>query len=113
MKLYVRDDKGRAQLMLVHGQNVLGMAHLTWAQYEHTLRQMLHAFDVLAKETLAKKLAEHLWRDAQTLVEGASAELAKEKLLAFGWSQEKIDAYALELTRALKSELTKLLPEHR
>lgn len=113
MKLYVRDDGGRAQLMLVHGQNVLGMASMTWELYRQTVRVVLTAFTKMSQETIARVLAEHLWRDAQSSAEGASAELAKEALLKFGWNQEKIDAYSLELTKHLNQELTKFLPEHR
>lgn len=114
MKLLVRDmGRGFTQLMLAKGQQVLGTATVTWDDYKSALKGIFMSVEEAARECISKTLAQHLWQDAQAMVAGSDAELAKEKLLEFGWNQQKIDTYAGLLTRALVQELTKYLPEHR
>lgn len=113
LRLVVKDDRGAAKIQLLLGSDVVGIAHMSWQSYLGIVKQLLMSVAKVAQEDIAENLAKLLWRDAQSMVEGAVAEAAKEKLLAFGWSQEKIQQYANELARSLAQKLANSLPEHR
>jgi hypothetical protein len=113
LRIVVKDDRGAAKIQLLVGNEVVGIAHMSWTSYFGTVRSLLLNVAKVAQEDIAKNLAETLWRDAQSMVVGADTELAKEKLLDFGWSQEKIEQYATELAKSLAQKLASHLPEHR
>lgn len=113
LRLVVKDDRGAAKIQLLLGSDVIGIAHMSWQSYLGMVKSLLMNVAKVAQEDIAEKLAAILWRDAQATVEGASAELAKEKLLAFGWNNDKIQLFATELAKSLAQKLAQNLPEHR
>jgi hypothetical protein len=113
LRIVVKDDRGAAKIQLLLGSEVIGIAHMSWASYLGMVKALLMNVAKVAQDDIATNLAKFLWQDAQSMVDGAVAEAAKEKLLAFGWNQEKIDKYASELARSLAQKLANHLPEHR
>lgn len=113
MRLEVRDDSGRAQLVLLNGRDVMGVAHMKWEVYHGIVRSVLSGLIKTMTPCISSSLAEHLWREAQTNAPGADAEIAKQKLLDFGWNQESINQFSQALARTLAAEFTKFLPEHK
>ena len=113
LRLIVKDDRGAAKIQLLLGSEVIGIAHMSWQSYLGMVKSLLMNVAKVASEDIAANLAKILWQDAQSMVDGAVAEAAKEKLLAFGWSQEKIHQYATELAKSLAQKLASHLPEHR
>lgn len=113
LRLLVKDDRGAAKIQLLLGSDVIGIAHMSWASYLGMVKSLLMNVAKVAQDDIAENLSKILWRDAQSMVEGASVELAKEKLLAFGWSNEKIQQYATELAKSLAQKLANNIPEHR
>ena len=112
-RIVVKDDRGAAKIQLMVGSEMVGFAHMSWQAYLGVVKSLLMSVMKVAQEDLAENLARILWRDAQSMVDGAVAEAAKEKLLAFGWSQDKINQYATELARSLAQRLANNIPEHR
>jgi hypothetical protein len=113
LRIVVKDDRGAAKIQLLLGHEVIGLAHMSWASYLSMVKTLLMSVAKVAQEDIAENLARLLWQDAQSMVEGAVAEAAKEKLLSFGWTTEKINQYASELGRSLAQKLANNLPEHR
>lgn len=112
-RIVVKEDRGAAKIQLLLGSEVVGIATMSWQSYLKTVTMLLKNVAKVAQEDIAENLARILWRDAQSMVEGASVELAKEKLIAFGWSNEKIQQYAVELSKSLAQKLANHMPEHR
>lgn len=113
LRIVVKDDKGAAKLQLMFGNEVIGIAHMSWPSYLASVKSLLSVVMKVAQTVIAKEMADLLWRDAQSMVANADAEAAKDKLLSFGWSQDKIDQFAKELGSKLAQQLASHLPEHR
>ena len=114
MRLIVKDvGRGFFQLLLFRGSQVFGTANMSKDDYRDGVKELFLRVQKVVKDTIAEKLGEALWRDAVSMAPGGEAELAKDKLLEFGWNQQKIENYAHILTEHLVHQLLKLLPDHR
>lgn len=111
-RIDVRDDAGRAKILLLDGGNPVGMASVSWASYRQLISALVGMVTVDARAIVAKYLAERIWQDAQRASDN-STELAMTRLAQLGWTQATVDAYADEITRQLLDQLLARLPEHR
>lgn len=112
MRIQVRDQNGSAQIQLISGIHVIGVANISWRGYEQAVKSLLMLIVESAKGTLSQSLGARLWQDALSQEDGDS-ERAKKLLGDFNWNQEKIDSYANELARNIAQDLVDYLPEHR
>lgn len=112
MRLVVKDETGRAQLLLVEGQRVLGTAVMTWEEYRSSAKSVLGVVLEMISKSLAEKLGAVLWKDTVTSCHG-DAVIARERLENLGWSQDKIGRMARELAAEIAHDLAALLPQHR
>lgn len=112
MRLVVRDDTGRAQLMLVDGVRILGTAMLTWEEYRSSAKAVVSAVMELTASSLAERLGAALWRDTVASCHG-DAVIARERLENLGWSQEKVARLASELAAGVAHDMAAMLPQHR
>lgn len=114
MRLIVKDiGRGFFQLMLLRSNQIFGTANVTKDEYRDAVKALFLRVQDVVKSAISEKLGEALWRDAVSMAPGGEAELAKDKLLEFGWNQQKIENYAHILTEHLVHQLLKLLPDHR
>lgn len=108
-KMKTESDFGRVRVTLLQDGAVVAVISIPQNDYREIARKLFAAVIVSGRESIAPVLGERLWQDAQSIF-GLSPDLAKQKLLEFGWSQQKIDAYADELARAVARHLAELLP---
>jgi acetyl-CoA acetyltransferase len=108
----VRSDRhGRAQIVLSSDQDVLGSAGMSWLDYQTIVRRLMTRVRAEIERTISRELGTRLWVDACSQAPGGSGDLAKKMLEDFGWTQDKIDAYARELSMKAAQDLVNLLPE--
>lgn len=106
-KVKVEEDFGRSRLILTGNSKPIGVITIPTGEFIGIWRKLMSSIVVIAKDSIKETLTNRLWHDAQLLFDN-SPELAKQKLIEFGWSNEKIEQYSDELAR----ELTKKLAEH-
>lgn len=110
-KLSVRDNLGHAIITLHDMKKPLGMATMPWYDYQQMWKEIAGRAQQICLTTIETKFGELLWQDTVSRCNN-DTEMAKTKLLDFGWSNDKIKAYAAALTRDLIQSLLEHLPEH-
>lgn len=108
MRLSVRDHEGRAQLQLIDGPNVIGVAMMTWDAYRGIARTLLRQHMEFLGVEVNACLSKLLWSEANALkTDPANAIKLLEE---FGWNAEKIQAFASEIARHVTNELINKIP---
>jgi hypothetical protein len=107
----VQDDVGRARLIVLDGQNTIGVMTIPWADYIMITRQFTQFLLNTSRDNIKGALHARLYQDAIRIFDG-SPQLAEQKLLEFGWNPEMIDSYADELSRQFVQQILQYMPEH-
>lgn len=110
-RIKVQDDLGRARVVLTDGQNVIGVVTMTWTDYMMLCRSLIHFVIATSKQSIEKTLGDRIWADAQRIFDN-SPELAKAKLIEFGWNADMVTSYADQMSKQLADMLVGFLPEH-
>lgn len=110
-RLTTHDDAGRAKLLLSEEGKPLGFASLSWTSYRQLMSALLGRVTKEIRVAVEQYLHEKIWLDAERHF--GNSEVAKAKLLEFGWSEAKIREYASEISRLLLDKFASFLPEHR
>jgi hypothetical protein len=110
-KLSVRDNLGHAIITLHDMKKPLGMATMPWYDYSRMWKEITALAYLSCVTTIESTFGDLLWQDTVSRC-NSDSELAKSKLLEFGWNSEKIKAYAEALGRAIVQKLVEHLPEH-
>lgn len=109
-KVRVESELSRAKIILSDGDRVAGVVTVAWNDYVTMIHGLMGLVLETSKDALKESLMKKLWADAQLMFD-MSPELAKAKLLEFGWSEQKIEQYADELSIAIAQKLTDFIPE--
>lgn len=109
-RLRVDEENGSARVSLMDGSAVIGVTMMSWHDYTTLCRTLLKSMLVSSRGVISKTLQERLWTDAQATFDN-SPELAKIKLAEFGWTHDKINAYADLIAVELSKMMADLLPE--
>jgi hypothetical protein len=107
----VRDDQGRASIVLNYDGRAVGIVSMSWLAYEALCREIMTNVVKIARNSMTENLGTLLWQDAQRSSQ-EDPDLAKRRLLEFGWSQEQIERYADVLAKNLATILVNVLPEY-
>ena len=111
-KIHAESDHGRAKIVLSADGQAAGIITIPMHEYVAIWRDLMTHVIKTSTSAIAEKLQERLWQDAQSMF-GLDPEQAKEKLLQFGWNQQKIEAYADELAREVAKKLADSVPGNR
>ncbi len=112
IKLTVRNDKGRAQLVLMHDKELIGMASMAWSIYKVAAKMLLEFVMTNATATLEKSLGTLIYKEA-IRASGDDPERAAKKIAEMGWTQPDIERFAKTLAYDVVEGLVKHLPEHQ
>ncbi len=121
-KIKLKTESGRAKLMLLrYGESgsikLVGVAEMSWSEYHELIREIAGVAVGGLREVISRALGERLWRDAlRTALDRAGisdqpAELAKARLIEFGWDQSTIFAYADEIAVSAAQGVIDKLPK--
>jgi hypothetical protein len=111
-RLTTREDgPARVMLMLAYGSRTLGVVNMSRGEYDSLCRFVMSNFVAMVGQELFDKVQQKLWQDAQRACR-EDAELAKQRLIDFGWSFDGIKSFAHQMTLHLAERLLGELPEY-
>lgn len=110
-KVRVESDAGKVRLVLSDRGAVISVTHVTSHDYVEMCRAIASYVLETTEKVVLERMMARLWHDAQ-LKWDLSPELAKEKLLEFGWSKEVIQSYADDISMEIAKRFVEDLPEH-
>ena len=108
-KLKVENDFGQARLTVTADGKPAGLMKMPMGDFIAIWRDVVIKIREEAQKTIAETLTRRLYIDALALFDD-SPELAKQKLLEFGWSIAKIDQYAKELAIEVAKSIADKMP---
>lgn len=110
-KLRVNSSElGQARITVMDLGTPIGLINMPVHDYAQIVRRITQFVYQNSKEVIARSLEEYIWTDAVSKY--MDTERAKEKMLEFGWTREKIETYADELSKNIVQKLIEFLPEH-
>lgn len=87
----------------------MGLINLGWGQYSKLCRSILHFAHGVIKEEVQKVLLEQIWRQARNRF--VDEEVAKNRLVELGFSNDLIESYAREIASAVTQKLAEHIPD--
>lgn len=114
--LGVADESGVVRATLYDERppvrSVVGVAMMSWSTYRSLAKSVLIQIGEVALASVTSSLGDLLWRDAVALEDG-NAERGKERLLAAGWTQIKVEQMARAIVSSVMDEIAKKFPVMR
>ena len=109
-RISVQSSGGLARVSVHDNERVVGVISMPVKAYHEASKALIILVTSIAQSSISETLSKRIWADAQMMTAGLDGDAAVDKMEAFGWTKEKIDAYAVELALTLSQRLVERLP---